>query len=259
MWHNLRDLVKYRALIRALVIRHLVQRYRGSVLGFLWSLVNPLCLMAVYTLVFHFYIRFNAVPNYAIFLLCGLLPWIWFSSGLIEGATSIVSSGHLITKSMFPAHILPTVAVLTSFIHFVLALPVLFGFMLVSGLEFHWTLVFLPVVVLLNLLFIYGLGLGLAALNVHFRDVQHIVTNVITFLFFLCPIIYPISSVPERFHFSFKLNPMAVFIDYYHKVILEGEMPSMVSIGGVSLSVILVIVLGNLIFDRYRETLAESL
>jgi len=128
MFHNIKELYRYRSLVWALVVRHLATRYRGSVLGFMWSFLNPLCLMLIYSLVFKYYIRFSGVENYTIFLFCGLLPWLWFSSSLSESTSSIVSSGHLITKSMFPAHILPTVSVITNLINFILSLPLLFIF-----------------------------------------------------------------------------------------------------------------------------------
>ena len=125
MFHNLTELYRYRALVWALVGRHLATRYRGSVLGFVWSFLNPLCLMAVYTVVFKYYMRSNVVEHYSLFLFCGLLPWQWVASSAVEGTNSLVSSGHLITKSMFPAHILPVVSVVTNLVHFLLALPLL--------------------------------------------------------------------------------------------------------------------------------------
>ncbi|RMG39453.1 MAG: ABC transporter permease, partial [Candidatus Dadabacteria bacterium] len=197
MIENFRELYKYRTLIYALVSRHLSMRYRGSLLGFLWSFLNPLLLMLVYSLVFKYYIRFDQVDNYSIFMFCGLLPWIWLSSGLVEGTNAIVSSGHLITKSMFPAQILPVVAVLTSLVHFLLSLPLLLIFMFVFGVSIKWTLLLLPLVIALQTFLLIGSSLLLGSLNVYYRDIQHILNNLLTFLFFLCPIIYPASVVPE--------------------------------------------------------------
>lgn len=253
------ELYRYRALVSALVVRHLSMRYRGSVLGFLWSFLNPLCLMLVYLLVFKFYIRFNEVNNYTVFLFCGLLPWVWLTSALSEGTSSIVSSGHLITKSMFPAHILPTVSVLTSFIHFLLALPILFIIMFFSGVALHATLLLLPLLFVMQFLFLYGASLALGALNVHFRDVQHIVANLLTFLFFLCPIIYPASIVPERFKATMELNPLALFTQFYHQIILDGVIPPLWSVGYVGALTAIVVILGTIIFETYRESFAEAL
>ena len=259
MLENIRELWKYRTLVTALVVRHLSVRYRGSALGFLWSFLNPLCLMLVYTLVFRYYIRFDQVDNYTIFLFCGLLPWLWLSSGLIEGSASIASSGHLITKSLFPAQILPAVAVITTMIHFLLSLPLLFLFMAVAGMEFHPTLLCLPVIMVLQGVILYGLALFLGAINVYYRDVQHLLGNLLTFLFFLCPILYPRSVVPEAFRFTLDLNPFSVITEGYQKLILDGVVPSLISVLYLGVLSAFVMWLGVSVFNRYKESFAELL
>lgn len=259
MPENIRELLKFRALISALVGRHLSMRYRGSMLGFLWSFLNPLCLMLVYTLVFQYYIRFDSVPNYTIFLFCGLLPWIWFSSALLEGTSAIVSSGHLITKSMFPAHILPFVATLTTLVNFLLSLPLLLIFLLAAGIPLHPALLLLPVCILLQLVLCYGVSLGLAAVNVQFRDVQHILGNLLTFLFFLCPVIYPAATVPEALRFTLEINPIAVLLVMYHSVILDGVVPPFTSWVYAAAWAGLSMLFGNFLYNRYRDSFAELL
>lgn len=259
MFRNISELYKYRTLLGALVVRHLHTRYRGSALGFLWSLLNPLCLMAVYTVVFHHYMRAGGNDeHYTIFLFSGLLPWLWMTSAVNEGTTAIVSSGHLITKSMFPAHILPVVSVVTNLVNFMLSLPLLFIFMYASGMSFHPALLSLPVIIAVQFLFLKGLAVGLSALNVHFRDVQHIVGNVFTFLFFLCPIVYSASLVPERFRFTLDLNPFALFTTSYHEIIMNGRVP-WESLGMLTLFALVSLLFGHIVFDRYRESFAESL
>ncbi|MBX7138189.1 MAG: ABC transporter permease [Oligoflexia bacterium] len=259
MWQNIKELYRYRSLIAALVQRHLSMRYRGSLLGFLWTLLNPLCLMLVYTVVFRYYIRFNQVENYTIFLFCGLLPWLWITSALTEGVGSVVASGHLITKSMFPAQVLPAVAVLTTLINFLLSLPILFLFMLATGMPFKLTLLALPGLIALQFVFLFGMVLALSSLNVHYRDIQHLVSNILTFLFFLCPIVYPASSVPERFRFSLTLNPFALITQSYHMLILEGVLPPLSSAIYLSAWAVLCVVLGGMIYTHYRESFAELL
>lgn len=259
MLENLRALFRYRALVSALVTRHVSMRYRGSMLGFLWSMLNPLCLMLVYSLVFQYYIRFTAVENYALFVFCGLLPWTWFASGLSEGTSSIVASGHLITKSMFPAHILPVVAVCTTMINFLLSLPILLLFILFAGLPLNWTLVAVPFVILIQGVFLSGLVLGLATLNVRFRDVQHVIANVLTLLFFLCPVVYPASTVPAQWQFTMQLNPLALFIQSYQQLLLNGVLPPIWQIGYLTLWAIGALALGNILYNRYHESFAELL
>lgn len=253
------ELRSNQALIWALATRHLAMRYRGSVLGFFWSFLNPLCLMLVYALVFKFYIRFNDVNNYTVFLFCGLLPWIWTQSSLIEGANSITSSGHLITKSMFPAHILPAVAVLTGLFHYVLSLPLLLAFMWFYGTAFSTTLFLVPIVIIFQTLMLYGLAMFLASLNVQFRDVQYVTTNILSFLFFLCPILYPRTVVPERFQFTMDVNPFSILIDLYHKLILDGVFPELLSFVLLVMWALIFLLMGVIAYEGHRDTFAELL
>lgn len=253
------QLYRYRALLWALVVRHLSMRYRGSMLGFLWSFLNPLCLMLVYVVVFRYYIRFNEVENYTVFLFCGLLPWIWVTSALLEGTGSIVGGGHLITKSMFPPQILPTVAVTTSMINFLLSLPLLGIFMYASHMSVPWTVVFLPLVIVGQALFLLGLAWALSALNVYFRDVQHIVGNALSFLFFLSPILYPPHVVPHSFQPLLHLNPLALLTQFYHQILLDGVVPDAGSVLAFGVCTGLVLLIGSMIFQHYRESFAELL
>src|SRR5678815_2128243 len=140
MWHNLAQLARYRGLIRSLVARELTARYRGSVLGFFWSFVNPLLLLSIYTFVFA-YIMPNNEPRtkpYSVFMFCGLLPWTWFSASLTEAGGSLISGGNLIKKVLFPAEVLPIVSVLSNMVHFFLGLLILAGFMIGAGHYPDW-------------------------------------------------------------------------------------------------------------------------
>ena len=160
---------------------------------------------------------------------------------------------------MFPAHLLPVVAVVTNLVNLLLSLPLLLLFMVVGGVPFHPALAALPLVILLQFIFLQGIGLTLGALNVHFRDIQHIVGNVLTFLFFLTPIVYPWTVVPERFRFTLELNPLAVFTITYQQIILEGVWPSLHALGFLGAVSLFFFVLGHTVFNRYRESFAELL
>ncbi len=257
MLRNINEMWRFRNLISALVGRHLNARYRGSVLGFVWSFLNPLCLIAVYALVFKYYIRFDQVQNYTLFLFAGLLPWIWFSTGILEATASISGGGSLITKAMFPAHILPTVSVLTNLANFLFAIPLLIAFMLYLGVMPTWNLLALPLVLANQGLFLLGLSLGLAALNVHFRDIQHILGNLITLWFFLCPILYPVTTIPANMRFSLIFNPVALYTNMYHDIFINGRHPDVLEFVFTLAVACVTFLLGNLVFNRYREEFAE--
>jgi len=258
MFRNLSELYKYRALIFALVTRHVRSRYRGSVLGFVWSFLNPLCLIAVYTLVFKNYIRFETDSSYPLFLLTGLLPWIWFNSGIIEATASISSGGNLITKAMFPPQILPTVSALTNLVNYLFALPVLLVFLLWNDKVPGLTIVFLPVLVLIQLVFILGLAYLFSALNVFYRDVQHVLGNLFSLLFFLTPVIYPLSTVPEKHQrLMLFLNPLSYLMEMYRGVVLDNRLPEAIPLLWVSFVALFVFFLGSIVFNRNRESFAE--
>jgi lipopolysaccharide transport system permease protein len=253
------ELWRSRTLIDALVRRHIATRYRGSVLGFLWSFLNPLCLMAVYTLVFSHYMRVAGGPNYHLMVFAGLLPWIWSTSALHEGTSSLVSSGHLITKSMFPAHVLPFVSVAASMIHFVLALPILIVFMYGAGVSVTSTWLLVPLIIAVHAVLLLGAVLGLSALNVFYRDVGHLLGNVLTFVFFLCPVVYPRTNIPERARFWIELNPLALVTEFYQMVLVEGVLPPVGQSIYFIVSAFVVLALGMWIHQRNREHFAEVL
>ncbi len=251
-----REVYRFRVLILTLVGRQLKARYRGSILGFLWTILNPLLMMSVYALVFAHYMRV-AVENYAVFLLCGILPWTYFSSALAEGTNSILSGGSLITKSLFPPHVLPTVTVLSQLMNYLLSLPILILFMVLYGIPLRASLVALPVILLLQTAFTWGLVLALAALNVHFRDIQHVLANVLLLWFFLCPIVYTAGQIPDSLRFLQYLNPIGLMIETYHAVFLTGEAPSLAVLADLFAFSVVAVVAGNRIFEHYRDSFPE--
>ena len=193
-FRNLRALVRYRGLIQTLVVRDLKARYRGSVLGFFWSFFNPLLLLLIYSFVFTQVLVGAHDPDmepYALFMFCGILPWTWFSSSVLESSNTLIAGGNLIKKVLFPAEVLPIVTVLANMVHFFLGLPVLVGFLIyyqrpVDPLELLW----FPVIVLVQLIFTIGLALFLSALTVHFRDLKDLLGNVVQLWFFATPVSY---------------------------------------------------------------------
>lgn len=251
------ELFAYRALIWSLVVRDLKARYRGSVLGFLWTFLNPLLLMATYTLVFSVYIRIE-MEKYTAFLLTGLLPWIWFSSSLLMGATSVVEGGSLLKKVFFPPQVLPTVTVLANTVNFLLSLPFLFLFLLLFHVKVGWTSLALIPTMAVQLVFTLGLVLIVSALTVPYRDLAHLLSNLLTFWFFLSPIIYPATRVPEPFRFVIALNPLAALIIAYQDALFYNKPPSWEALGGTALVAAVVFLLGIRIFDRFKGSFAEE-
>ena len=262
MLRNLGSLLRYRGLIQSLVARELKARYRGSVLGLVWSFINPLLLLSIYSFVFSTIMR-NDQPGtrpFAVFMFCGLLPWTWFSASLSEATSSLITGGNLIKKVLFPAEVLPIVSVLANMVHFCLGLVILAAFMI--GFR-HYpnvaTLPWFPVVVAIQLVFTLGLALGLSALTVHFRDIRDLLTNVLTLWFFATPIIYPyfMPSI-ERFLMLFRLNPFYHLAVSYQEILFFdhfGHARSLLLLGALSVVVFLA---GYWLFDRLRDSFAEA-
>jgi len=252
-----RELFAYRALIESLVVRDLKARYRGSVLGFLWTLVNPLLLMVTYTLVFSVYVRVG-MEGYPAFLFCGLLPWTWFSSSLLMGATSIVEGGSLLKKVFFPPQVLPTVTVLANTVNFLLSLPFLFLFLLLFRVKIGWPVLALIPTMAVQLVFTMGLVLLVSALTVRYRDLSHLLSNLLTFWFFLSPIIYPATQVPERFRSIIAINPLAALSIAYQDALFYNRLPSWEALGGTALMAAVVCLIGIRVFDRFKGSFAEE-
>jgi ABC-type polysaccharide/polyol phosphate export permease len=262
MLGNLARLVRYRGLIQSLVARELKARYRGSVLGFFWSFINPLLLLLIYSFIFEYIIpsRVEGLEPYALFMFCGILPWTWFASSLNESAGVLISGGNLIKKVLFPAEILPIVTVLANMVHFFLGLPILGAFLLYyrAPLAFPEILWF-PVIVAVQLLFTLGCALVLSALTVHFRDIRDILSNILTLWFFATPIIYPMSNVPVARRWWFNLNPFTHLAVSYQEVLFYdgrfGHWKWLIALAGASAVFFL---FGYFVFDRLRDTFAEE-
>ncbi|SEM06773.1 lipopolysaccharide transport system permease protein [Stigmatella aurantiaca] len=257
MLRNLRELYQYRGLLLSLTQRELKARYRGSVLGFLWTFLNPMLQMAVYTLLFSVYMRQN-IEHYPYFMFVGLLPWIWFSSSIGAGASAISDRRDLLTKVRFPAQVLPATVVVTNLCNFMLSVPLLIVFGLFLGRWPSWHLLFFPAVVLIQLCVTMGLAYLISAINVTFRDLQQIVVNLLTMWFFVTPIFYQAQTVPDRFRALVILaNPMAVMVTSYQAIFYEHRMPDLGPLLlwlGIALVLLAV---ASSIFERRREEFAE--
>ena len=254
---QIKGLYRYRSLIWNLVIRELKARYRGSVLGFLWSFLNPLLLMLVYSVVFSTYLRFN-MESYVVFLLSGLLPWMWFSSSMLEGSGSIIAGGNLIKKILFPAEVLPIVVVLANSVNYLLSLPILLIFVVYFKLAIGLPLLALPLVFSIQLLLTVGFAFMLSALCVHYRDIQHVLGNVLNLWFFTTPIVYSLDQIPEIFRFTVNFNPVAPLIFAYQDIFFYGRFPNFRQLAVVALLAILLYALGISVFERFRGTFAEE-
>jgi ABC-type polysaccharide/polyol phosphate export permease len=260
--HNLSQLVRYRGLVQSLVARELKARYRGSVLGFLWSFINPLLLLGIYSFIFTTVVP-NRVPNaqpYALFMLCGILPWTWFSASLTDGAGSLIAGGNLIRKVLFPAEVLPIVSVLANMMHFLLPLPLVLVILVGFGrIPEAAGMIWFPLVVTVQLVFTTGLALILAALTVHFRDIRDILANVLTLWFFITPIIYPwFQAEIAPYRWLFNLNPFThLAVSYQEILFFPGPFDHWRWLVALAVASVGVFLAGYWLFDRLRDSFVE--
>jgi len=262
MLAEIRTLFKFRPLIQSLVSRELKARYRGSVLGFLWSFVNPLLLLLTYTVVFTLILPGRQSQNiqpYFLFFFCGILPWTWFAASVGESAGVIIASGNLIKKVLFPAEVLPTVTVLANLAHFLLGLPILLVFLAWKG-KLAWTVLLLPLPIFVQFVLSLGLALFVSALTVHFRDIQNILGHVLHLWFFATPVLYDYAAIPEHtpLRQALRLNPMTHVLVMYQQLLFHGAIDHWRGLFLSLLVGILAFAAGAFLFDRLRDTLPEE-
>jgi lipopolysaccharide transport system permease protein len=229
MVSQLRELWEYRDLLRNLVIRDLKVRYKHSVLGILWSLLNPLLMMVVFTFVFTVMQPNEGIPHFAVFMLAGLLPWNLFSGSVMGTASQIIGNGHLIKKVYFPREVLPFSMVFSNFVNFLISLIPLAVLLVVSGIEITPHILWLPLIILIQMILVLGLGLIFSTLAVFFRDIIMVLDVALLAGFFLTPLFYPMERVFREatiFGFTFPvarlvrwLNPMASIVDAFRTVL----------------------------------------
>jgi lipopolysaccharide transport system permease protein len=248
----------YYDLLHELVLRDLKLRYRRSALGLLWTLLNPLAQLLVLNLVFRRVLPLN-IPNYSLFLFTGLLAWNWLQAALFSGTVSIVENRELIRRPGFPVAILPAVTVISYFIHFVLALPILLIFMFLSGMHFSIAFLVLPIIFASQFVFTLGLIYLLATIQVTFRDTQYLLGILLFLGFYLTPVFYDSRAIPLQAQTLYHLNPMVTIVDAYRSVFIHAQFPESLPLFLVSLASVILLWITSQIFRKASYRFAEEL
>jgi len=249
---------RYKDIILVLTLKELKVRYKGSFLGYVWSVLNPLLLAVVFYFAFKVVVRIP-IENYSLFLISGLFPWHWFASSVGTAPSILLSNASIIKKVNFPRYLLPMASVLNDMVHFILSLPVLLFFGLAHKIypSFVW-FIGIPFLLFAQFLLVYGISLILSAINVFFRDLERLVFIGITLLFYLTPVFYDVSLVPEKYKLILSLNPMFGLITLWRGVFLNNTFDF-------SLYVVylfyctLVFIIGFYVFNRLSWKFAEVL
>ncbi len=268
LWAHLLELFRFRDLVYNLVLRELKARYKNSFLGFFWSLLNPLAMMLVFTVVFTVFMPNNSIDKFPLFILCGLLPWQYFTAGVMSSINAVTSNANLVKKVYFPRAVLPLATVLANLIHFLLALLILFAAAFLYRVPLSPWIWMLPLVILIQTCFILGLAFILSTLNVFYRDTLMVMDVVILAWFFLTPVFYPIDILPQSYEvlgyslnvhrLMYILNPMASLISAYRDLLYWGYRTDLDFFLRTALTALLILAFGYWFFVRYSGRFGEE-
>lgn len=251
-WRN------YWELTQELAAREIKQRYKQSIIGYGWVILNPFFQMLVMTFVFsHLVGTTNIGVPYAVFIYVGLLPWTLFSSALTSAVNALVGNAGLLTKVYFPREIFVISTILAKLVDFALASTVFVALMLWFRQPIHLSLLWVPLILTIEIIFMYGISLFAACANLFYRDIQYVMNLVIMLWFYLTPVIYPVETFPPQYQWVFKLNPMAVIINADREVILNGGLPNLASLSLALVVSVLLTGVGYWLFKKLEGTFAD--
>ncbi|MBR1738167.1 MAG: ABC transporter permease [Firmicutes bacterium] len=256
---TLKELYLYRHMIKSMVKKDLRGRYKGSVLGFLWTFVNPLLQLVVYTFVFSVILK-NGIEKFYLYLFVALVPWIFFSSSVTGGSVCIFAQKDLVKKIYFCRQVIPVSYVTSCFVNMLFTFVIIFAVLIVSGVTINpVAIACLPVIMITEYILALGMALIAASLDVYFRDLQHILGILMMAWMYCTPIMYKVEIVPEKFMPLFNLNPMTPIITAYRDVLYYAKVPQLQTIVHALVLGIIVLVVGNFIFDKLQRHFAEEL
>jgi lipopolysaccharide transport system permease protein len=245
-------------LILVLVSRDLKLKYKRSVIGLAWSLLNPLAQFLVFRFVFGSLLSFKT-PDYTLFLFTGILVWNWFQGSLYAATSSVVDNGALLREPGFPSAVLPVAAIVSNLVQFLMAFPILIAGAFLTGHPTGRVLWAEPVVILAQFVLMLSIGYPLAALHVRFRDTQHLLGIVLMLGLYLAPVVYQISAVPEDFRVWFRLNPMVPVLQAHRDVLLGGQAPDWQALALIVGGSLLLLGISNHFFARSTSSFVDEI
>ena len=256
--HVFNELYKYRELLKTNVKKDIRGKYKASFLGVLWSFINPLLQVMVYVIVFPYIMRVQT-ENYLIFLICGIIPWTWFTYTLSNGTTSITNNANLIKKVYFPREILPISVVTSGLINFLISCLIIIIFVLLSGLGLSWHLIFLPLIVLIQYIVSLAIVFLLSAFNVYIKDVEYIVNFLVMMAFYATPILYSTDMFNGWIMWIFRLNPMAHLINAYRDIFYVHQIPQVNNLLILLLVGLIALIVCYYLFKKLEKRFAEEI
>lgn len=256
---HFREIYDYRQMIYSLVRKELRGRYKGSALGFLWTFINPLLQLLVYTFVFSIVMP-NNIDKFYLYLFVGLIPWLFFSGSLTGGAACIINQKDMVKKIYFPREVMPIAYVTSNFVNMLLCFVVIFGVVIVSGVGIRpVTLLYLPIIFAVEYIMCLGGAMLTSALTVYFRDLEYILGIVTMAWMYLTPVVYSIEMVPEKLRPFMNLNPMTPVIVAYRDILYSKQIPEIGTLANGFILGVVVLVVGYVVFQKLQRGFAEEL
>lgn len=254
----IKELTQYREFLKTSVLKDFRGKYKKSFLGVLWSFINPLLQLLIYSVVFSFIMKSN-IEHYTVFLVVALIPWTFFNTTMIQSTTAIVSNAGIVKKVYFPREILPISIVTSNLVNFLISCIIVLFALLLSGIGLSKYTLLIPVVVLIQYIFSLGLSFILSSITVYIRDLEYFINVLMMLWFYLNPIVYSADLIPKKLQPIFNLNPMLHIINAYRDILYSQKLPNLKNLGILALTCIIIFYLGLKIFKKSERGFAEEL
>ena len=248
----------YRELLKTSITKDIGGKYKNSFLGVLWSFVNPLLQILVYAIIFPLIMKSN-IENYVVFMVCGLIPWNYFSTVINRASFVMIENGNIIKKVYFPREILPLSLVTSETVNFLISSILILLFTFGYGLGVTANIIFYPLVLIVQFVLLLGISLFVSSITVYFRDLQHFIGVLLQLFFYATPIVYAVDVIPEKFRWILNFNPMTYIIEGYRDIFWGQTVPDIVTLLIVLGIGILLCITGYLVFNKLQKKFAEEL
>lgn len=253
-----KDLYQYRELLKNNIKKDIRGKYKGAWLGVMWSYLNPLLMLVVYSIVFAQIMKIQ-IPNYSMFLFTALIPWNFFTITVSQGSLSVVSNANILKKVYFPREIIPISVVTSQATTFLISCIIMLFFLLVTGLGITWYILFFPIILLIQYFLLLGITFITSSLTVYARDLEHIISVLLMILFYGTPIVYSMDMVPAKMRFILLLNPMTPIINAYRDILFYQQMPNLFDLGLIVILSTILFFVGLSLFRNLQKNFAEEL